>query len=48
MGPGGELALHEFGWTTGSDPHVANLSVGVGAGNPGGKFHAVLVPHEDS
>ncbi len=43
VGPRGELASYAFGWTTGSDPHVARLSVGIGAGNPGGgTFHAVV------
>jgi hypothetical protein len=47
VGPGGELASYAFGWTTGSDPHVARLSVGIGAGNPGGgTFHAVVFRHE--
>jgi len=36
VGPRGELASYALGWTTGSDPHVARLSVGIGAGNPGG------------
>ncbi|MFI6305909.1 hypothetical protein ACIBCH_28865 [Amycolatopsis thailandensis] len=48
VGPQGELASYAFGWTTGSDPHVARLSVGIGAGNPGGgTFHAVVFEHED-
>lgn len=43
IGPHGELASYALGWTTGSDPHVARLSVGIGAGNPGGgTFHAVI------
>lgn len=43
VGPRGELASYAFGWTTGADPHVARLSVGIGAGNPGGgTFHAVI------
>lgn len=45
----GELASYAFGWTTGSDPHVGRLTVGIGAGNPGGgTFHAAVVPHEGS
>jgi hypothetical protein len=49
VGPRGELASYAFGWTTGSDPHVARLTVGIGAGNPGGgTFHAFIVPNEDS
>jgi hypothetical protein len=47
VGPGGELASYAFGWTTGGDPHVARLSVGIGAGSPGGgTFHAVVFEHE--
>jgi hypothetical protein len=49
VGPRGELASYAFGWTTGSDPHVARLSIGIGVGNPdGGTFHAVVFEHEDS
>lgn len=48
IGPRGELASYAFGWTTGSDPHVARLSIGIGAGNPGGgTFHAVIFTNED-
>lgn len=44
VGPQGELASYALGWTTGADPHVARLSVGIGAGNSGGgTFHAVIV-----
>ncbi|ATY16484.1 hypothetical protein CU254_20120 [Amycolatopsis sp. AA4] len=47
-GPRGELASYAFGWTTGAEPHVARLSVGIGAGNPGGgTFHAVVFVNED-
>jgi hypothetical protein len=47
VGPHGELASYAFGWTTGADPHVARLSVGIGAGNPGGgTFHAVVFENE--
>ena len=47
VGPRGELASYAFGWTTGSQPHVARLSVGIGVGNPGGgTFHAVAHNHE--
>ena len=47
VGLRGELASYAFGWTTGADPHVARLSVGIGAGNAGGgTFHALVVPHE--
>ncbi|KZB84327.1 hypothetical protein AVL48_33530 [Amycolatopsis regifaucium] len=48
IGPQGELASYAFGWTAGSDPHVARLTVGIGAGNSGGgTFHAVIFEHED-
>ncbi|GAB7044542.1 MULTISPECIES: hypothetical protein [Catenuloplanes] len=47
VGPRGELASYAFGWTTGSDPHVARLTVGIGAGNPGGaSFHAIVFDDE--
>jgi hypothetical protein len=43
VGPQGELASYAFGWTTGSHPHVARMSVGIGVGNAGGgTFHAVV------
>lgn len=49
VGPRGELASYAFGWITGADPHVARLSIGIGAGNPGGgTFHAFIVPTEES
>lgn len=48
-GPGGELASYAFGWTTESDHHIARLTVGIGAGNPGGaSFHAIVFDNEDS
>jgi hypothetical protein len=44
----GELASYAFGWVTGAEAHVARLTIGIGAGNPGGgTFHAVVVAHED-
>jgi hypothetical protein len=47
VGPQGELASYAFGWTTGADPHVARLSVGIGAGNPGGgTFNALIVDND--
>ncbi len=43
VGPHGELASYAFGWTTGSERHVARLTVGIGAGNPdGASFHAIV------
>lgn len=48
VGPGGELASYAFGWTTGTDQHIARLTVGIGAGNPGGgTFHAIIFVNED-
>jgi hypothetical protein len=48
VGPQGELASYAFGWITGADQHIARLSIGIGAGTPGGgTFHAVMFPHED-
>jgi hypothetical protein len=48
VGPRRELASYAFGWTTGSQPHVARLSIGIGVGNQGGgTFHAVVFKHED-
>jgi hypothetical protein len=49
VGPRGELASYAIGWTTGVEPHVGRLTVGIGAGNPGGgSFHAVVFEHEES
>jgi hypothetical protein len=48
VGPRGELASYAFGWTTGSQPHVGRLSIGIGVGNPGGgTFHAVMFKNQD-
>jgi hypothetical protein len=48
VGPRGELASYALGWTAGSQPHVARLSIGIGVGNPGGgTFHAVVFKHQD-
>jgi hypothetical protein len=47
VGAGGELASYAIGWTTAADPHVAHMTIGLGAGNPGGAtFHAVLFPSD--
>ena len=44
----GELASYAIGWATDADPHVGRITIGIGAGNPGGAtFHAIVVPHED-
>jgi hypothetical protein len=50
VGPQGELASYAFGWITGDDvPAEGRLTVGIGAGNPGGAtFHANVFSHEDS
>jgi hypothetical protein len=46
VGPQGELASYALGWATGHEHHVGRLSVGIGAGNPGGAtFHAVVFDH---
>jgi hypothetical protein len=43
VSPRGELASYAIGWTTGQDQHVGRISIGIGAGNPGGAtFHAVI------
>jgi uncharacterized protein YfiM (DUF2279 family) len=43
VGPRGELASYALGWSADADPHVARLSVGIGAGNAyGGTFHLVM------
>jgi hypothetical protein len=48
VSPRGELASYAFGWTTGAEPHVGALTIGIGAGNEGsGTFHAVVFRHED-
>jgi hypothetical protein len=48
-GPQGELASYAFGWVTGADPRVARLTVGIGAGKPGGgTFHADVIEQDDS
>ena len=42
----GELASYAFGWETGQDH--ALMSIGIGAGNPGGgTFHTVMVKQDD-
>jgi hypothetical protein len=45
----GELASYAFGWTSGHDDVVAHMTIGIGAGNPGGgSFHCEVRPHGDS
>jgi hypothetical protein len=47
VGPRGELASYAFGWSTDAEPRAGRLTIGIGAGNPGGgTFHAAVVPHE--
>src|SRR3954452_22842302 len=47
IGPRGELASYALGWRTDADPHAGRISVGIGAGNPGGgTFHAAVHDHE--
>lgn len=37
-----------FGWTTGPEPHIARLSIGIGVVNAGiGTFHALVVKHDE-
>jgi hypothetical protein len=43
VGPRGELASYALGWATGHDHQVGRISIGIGAGNPGGAtVHAVV------
>jgi hypothetical protein len=49
VGPRGELASYALGWTTGTQESIGRLTVGIGAGNPGGgSFHAVVFAKDDS
>ena len=44
----GELASYAIGWTSGHDDRVGHMTVGIGAGNPGGgSFHAVVGMGDD-
>jgi hypothetical protein len=43
VGPRGELASYALGWATDADPHAGRITIGIGAGNPGGgTFHAAI------
>ena len=43
----GELASYAVGWTTGAEPRLGRLTIGIGAGNPGGgSFHAEVGWHD--
>ena len=45
----GELASYAIGWTSGHEEKVGFVTIGIGAGNPGGgTFHAEVRPHEGS
>ena len=47
-GPRGELASYALGWATDTEPRAARLTVGIGAGNPGGAtFHALVAVGDD-
>lgn len=47
VGPRGELASYALGWATGHDHQVARISIGIGAGNPGGAtVHAVVFDND--
>ncbi len=46
-GSGGELASYALGWRSDADPRSGRLTIGIGAGNPGGgTFHAAVYPHK--
>lgn len=41
VGPRGELASYAIGWEQDADPHAGWITIGIGAGDPGGgTFHA--------
>jgi hypothetical protein len=47
VGPQGELASYALGWTTGSGEQRGRLTIGIGAGNPGGgTFHADILTRD--
>ena len=44
-----ELASYALGWTSGHDDVLAHMTIGIGAGNPGGgSFHCEVRPKGDS
>ena len=48
VGPRGELASYALGWATDADPRVGRITIGIGAGNPGGgSFHAFVFLGDD-
>ena len=45
----GELASYAIGWTTGNEHDTARMTVGIGAGNPGGgSFHMEMHQTDDA
>lgn len=47
VSPRGEMASYAFGWTTADDRHIGRMTIGIGAGNPGGgSFHCVIFDHD--
>lgn len=45
----GELASYAIGWTSGHDDVVGHMTIGIGAGNPGGgSFHIEVWYRDDS
>ena len=48
VGPRGELASYALGWATDGAPEVGRITIGIGAGNPGGgSFHAFVFLGDD-
>jgi hypothetical protein len=46
--PRGELASYAFGWTSGHEQQIGRMTIGIGAGNPGGaSFHLEVGKAED-
>jgi len=49
IGPRGELASYAIGWRTDDEAHAGRITVGIGAGNPGGgTIHAAVFSNEGS
>jgi hypothetical protein len=47
--PRGELASYAIGWTSEHEERIGHMTIGIGAGNPGGgTFHADVGVHEGS
>ena len=47
VGPHGELASYALGWTTGTKEQSGRITIGIGAGNPGGAtFHADVLTRD--